>query len=137
MFYKRCVFYFLIISLFLAVSAANAQTATYTEWANVGLNAQVSYTSNPVYSFVATTTAATDICAGVGGGWYSHVMITWDQPFWLNGSVATPSNGIAMATTSSPLIIEVPSDLAKVGWTAIASSTGTTDATIKVIGIKR
>ena len=110
---------FLVGLLALAAVAANAQY--YTLNASGSLNAEGAITSGVVYNVTASSTALVPLLDDVKTKGYRSVIVQVtgsSKTVYLNGTVATPTLGLALKDSQSPIIIPL----------------GSTDPDIDVIG---
>lgn len=97
---------FLVGMLALAAVAANAQY--YTLNASGSLNAEGAITSGVVYNVTASSTALVPLLDDVKNKGYRAVIVQVtgsSKTVYLNGDLATPSLGLALTDSQTPLVI--------------------------------
>ena len=105
----------------LALSAIEANAQYYTLNASSTLNAEGTITSGVVYNVTASSTALVPLLDNVKNKGYRAVIVRVtgsSKTVYMNGTVATPTLGLALTDSQSPIVIPL----------------GATSPDIKIIG---
>lgn len=125
----------LVMLALMVALPAKAQTATYTTWGSSGIGGAQTNLTNPVYSVTVASSALTNLFGSIPDrGLYRKCLVSFDGTLYLNGTLATPTLGVAIASTSSPMTFDLPTTPSLSGL--VVTAVGTNSVAVKLVPIR-